>query len=285
MKETSNCVNCLSEFTWYKYDHKPDKKYCSIGCYMSHKKLLNLEHNRITKVCKFCAAEFSVADSVNCNKREFCSKQCMYDNRKHSSHHIIPCNNCGEPISDYKIKTTRMFCSPECQRSSIWRSELSRDQMLYNNPMNDPAKIQKIKDTKMAKYGNPSYNNPEKNVETMIAKYGVKYAFDLHPSNGHRISKPQRLQFKKVLERYPDAILEHYLPDVHISVDIYIPSLKKIVEVYGDYWHCNPNIFSKDMYHNQLHMTANTKWEIDSIRKKKLESAGYTVDVVWESEI
>lgn len=285
MKVITKCLTCDTDFSWYKYDDKPEKKYCSNKCYGHAVRRYNELTNRITKSCKYCNTEFIESNTVNGNKREFCSKRCMYENRKAQSHHTISCSNCGVEITDYKIKKRRMFCSPDCLRTSEWKRDKTRQQMLHNNPMLNPASIQKIKDTKLERYGDPNYNNQEKNAETMISKYGIKYAFDLRRSNGIGISKPQRKYYEQIKQQYPDAILEHYLSDVHVSVDIFIPSENRIVEIYGDYWHCNPKLFLENSYHSQLHMNAADKWKIDLERQAKLEFAGYTVDIIWESDI
>jgi len=59
----------------------------------------------------------------------------------------------------------------------------------------------------------------------------------------------------------------------------------KIIEVYGDYWHCNPEMFDKDYYHKQLKMTAKEKWGKDRIRLEKLEEMCYTICIVWGTEV
>lgn len=63
---------------------------------------------------------------------------------------------------------------------------------------------------------------------------------------------------------------------------------KTIVEIYGDYWHCNPahKIFGNpDWYHPKLKMLSSDKWALDFIRNRKLENLGYKVIVLWESDI
>jgi len=61
---------------------------------------------------------------------------------------------------------------------------------------------------------------------------------------------------------------------------------KLIVEIYGDYPHANPKKYSEDfivrLYGQSF--TASEKREQDLFRKNKLEEAGYTVIVVWESD-
>lgn len=61
---------------------------------------------------------------------------------------------------------------------------------------------------------------------------------------------------------------------------------KVIVEVYGDHPHANPSKYKpSDLIKmpGQTY-TASEKWEMDQIRKKKLEEEGYEVFVIWESD-
>ncbi len=66
-------------------------------------------------------------------------------------------------------------------------------------------------------------------------------------------------------------------------MDIYIPSIKKVIECYGDYWHCNPKKYKSDYYNKSLRMTAKEKWDKDAIKTNKLMSVGYDVEIVWEN--
>lgn len=72
-------------------------------------------------------------------------------------------------------------------------------------------------------------------------------------------------------------------------VDIVNHKLKKVIEVYGDYWHCNP----KGMRFNwlaeninpRIKMTASQKWQKDKERIEDIEKQGYSVLVVWETDL
>ena len=143
----------------------------------------------------------------------------------------------------------------------------------------------KVAATKLEKYGDSSYNNIVKGMRTIQERYGVYCAFDLpqSKSNGRRISKFQRRVYGDVLKEHADALLEEYLPDAKKSVDIYIPSLKKVIECNGDYWHCNPIRYEPDYYNKSVHLTAQQIWDRDAQRIKELKSIGYDVKVLWES--
>ena len=104
-----------------------------------------------------------------------------------------------------------------------------------------------------------------------------------HPSYT-RISKFQRRIYEYVLKSYPDALLEEYLPKSNKYADILIPSLNKIIECYGDYWHCNPLKYTADYYHKRIHKTAQEIWNKDDERIKLLQDNGYIVEIIWEKD-
>lgn len=72
-------------------------------------------------------------------------------------------------------------------------------------------------------------------------------------------------------------------------VDFVNHDLKKVIEVYGDYWHCNPNGYKvkwlAENYNERIKMTAQEKWEVDKKRIKEIEKAGYSVLVIWETDL
>lgn len=75
-------------------------------------------------------------------------------------------------------------------------------------------------------------------------------------------------------------MLEEYLSDAKKSVDIYIPSQRKIIECHGDYWHCNPKKYSANYYNKVMKRTAKEIWDRDAQRLQYLESIGYTAEVI-----
>lgn len=58
----------------------------------------------------------------------------------------------------------------------------------------------------------------------------------------------------------------------------------KIIEVYGDYWHCSPEKFPPEYYNVQTKKTAKETWEKDLAKVKACIESGYEVMVVWENE-
>lgn len=246
----------------------------------------------ITKVCEWTGKSFTV-DWKHRDQR-FINKEAMYAWRKSQNRETVPCLHCGKLFERYKriLHPTsgelQQYCSNECNRSSKRKKEKLRKWITNNNPMNDPSAVEKIKKTKLKKYGDHAYNNPEKYANTCMEKYGTACYFDSSiaiKSNGKRISKFQQKTYDEVLKKHPDAVLEKYLKDARCAVDIYVPSIKHIIECYGDYWHCNPSKCAPNYYNKSLHMTAAEVWDKDKKRVANLRSHGYTVDIIWENAV
>lgn len=160
----------------------------------------------------------------------------------------------------------------------------------------------KIKATKLERYGNENYRNSEKIAETcfelyddkfyrnkeqahatMLERYGTPYGCCVNNSFV-RVSKPQTTLFDFIKTKYLEAELEVYLKDIEYSVDIFIPSINTIIEMYGDYWHCNPSKYKSDYYQQRVHKTAQEIWLKDQLREQKIKEK-YNLVIVWESEV
>ena len=68
------------------------------------------------------------------------------------------------------------------------------------------------------------------------------------------------------------------------SVDLLIAS-RIVVKVFGEYWHCSPDLFAPEDYNESLGCTAADKWAKDFARARSLTALGYRVWIVWEGEL
>lgn len=68
--------------------------------------------------------------------------------------------------------------------------------------------------------------------------------------------------------------------------DFYIPEIRYVIELNGDYWHCNPKKYNENYEHTLRKMTAKEIWEFDKVKFDVIiNELGYTLDVIWESDI
>lgn len=98
---------------------------------------------------------------------------------------------------------------------------------------------------------------------------------------GIRISKFQ----KNVFEAMSDGwIMEYPIDYTTFTVDMCNPETMEVIECYGDYWHCNPEKYRPDYYHQRVKKTAQEIWDYDKERIELLEDMGYTVKIIWEND-
>ena len=121
--------------------------------------------------------------------------------------------------------------------------------------------------------------------------YGKEIADRRRLENSLSMSKKNEVlltEKRSSLEEKLLPYLPNYKNNVQISyynVDFVNKQTNHIIEVYGDYWHCNPIKYADDFMHHHFKMTAIERRKLDENRKKHLESLGYTVTVVWESDL
>lgn len=127
-----------------------------------------------------------------------------------------------------------------------------------------------------------------KRTKTCSRTCKMKYMLLNNDINLKRTSKGQQHLFEILEQAFPDANVGIEKPirdDSKIFfVDILLPKHNLVVEYYGDYWHCNPNIYSANYYNSRLSLYASDVWNRDKQRKKSIENRGYDVIVVWEQD-
>lgn len=132
--------------------------------------------------------------------------------------------------------------------------------------------------------------------------YGIPYPVKHKTTNN--LSKPHQVvcnvldgmdisylnEKKNLFYRYNEHLSRTYNP----IPDIWIPNLRIVLEIYGNYWHANPSMYKPtDIIKADRHPykintgnfpTASDIWSHDKIRKDHIESFGVQVHVLWESE-
>ena len=121
--------------------------------------------------------------------------------------------------------------------------------------------------------------------------YGPDVAARRRAENSLSMSKKNEVLLKEKRSSLEEKLLP-YLPGYQnniqvgkYNVDFIDFENKKIIEVYGNYWHCNPAIYSDNYYHPYFKMTAKERRQLDENRIKYLTSQGYDVKIVWETDL
>lgn len=120
---------------------------------------------------------------------------------------------------------------------------------------------------------------------------GVDLANRRKKINSCHMAKTNEVLLKRRTSSIEKMIIP-YLPDYlnNIKINNYVVDFinrnrMHIIEIYGDYWHCNPLIYNDDYIHPYLKILAKQKRISDYERIKNLENFGYYVSVIWEYDI
>lgn len=97
------------------------------------------------------------------------------------------------------------------------------------------------------------------------------------------VSKKEK-QIVEILHVLGYEVVSSYRIDTKIC-DIYIPKLNLIIEYFGDYWHCNPEKYKSDYYHQKKGITAEEIWYNDKLKVDLIIEYGYNFEVIWESDL
>lgn len=103
--------------------------------------------------------------------------------------------------------------------------------------------------------------------------------------DGIKRSKLEKRVYAAILERYPDA--RHTFP-IHTDersyyYDVFVPSLNTIVEVNGDFWHCNPTVLSEQEW-GLVRDVGAVRAADDKKRCVAIEH-GYRFITLWENQL
>lgn len=253
-----------------------------------------------------------------------CGEKLRKDNKTGYQKCHKPCNICGKPVKRSDTECCSKSCSaklhwikhPELKENRVW-NKLRNDVRSKNKTWRENCSIS-AKET--YKNGRVTWNKG-KTIETDIRlkQQGERYKQALlngdrkHPWIGRK-HKPEWYQnlIKKCKDKYgvenPGSLafrdgrlssklelsVKEYFENLgykssvtigNYVVDYLNESKKEIIEINGDYWHCNPQKYAPDYYNKKLGMTAFEKWKYDEERKKYLENLGYSVTILWESDL
>lgn len=141
----------------------------------------------------------------------------------------------------------------------------------------------KIKNTLMEKYGvtNPIYlvQNRNNGQESLPHIKTIEFLKSL----GYEQNKDFVSEERKLLNAFNKELNKMYCP----RPDIIFPNKKLVIEIYGNHWHANPNMYKpNDVIHLWTgNFTAKEIWDKDIIRENHIKSLGYDIIILWEDEI
>lgn len=169
---------------------------------------------------------------------------------------------------------------------SIWQTEFWMDKGLSE----EKAK-QKVSEIQSRNSKNASRFEGKSHTEESKRKIASSMSSVIDGKKSEWIDHFNSKGFGSKLEReVADWIQQNITSDIEQNVEVETGDVvdilagNKIVEVYGDFWHCHPDMFDENDDHPVLEQTAETIRKQDEERKRRIEQNGYEVMKVWETE-
>lgn len=263
------CNHCGTEFKTSAAVNK-NRKFCSHECYIISRKLTWSKNNkRETKPCEWCGTEFEDYPS---QKRRFCSKRCMYDWRKDQNWETRVCP-CGNEFKTRK-KQEQVYCGNDCTEKRRIAIEA----------------IHTFEARSKASTGRVFSDEHKRNLS--IARRTGNWA--LTPGGIVRIRKARIKAMKekgyKVSQleyKYAEMLDEDGVEYIHQFelagklYDFYISETNTLIEINGDYWHCNPEKYPN----GPIDEIQRAKIKADEEKKQIAAKEGYNLLILWENDL
>lgn len=132
----------------------------------------------------------------------------------------------------------------------------------------------------------------KKSLDTILDKYGKELWLHSITVRGSGIVSKLNKQVFEILEKNSINFSIEFKVKCekryYYSYDILIEGEKKIIEINGDYWHCNPRKYAHDHIYlkgSSREKTAKDKWKEDEDKINFIRDKGYQVLVIWEMDL
>lgn len=231
-------------------------------------------------ICAICGAEFSTTGGHPLKKHGITNKE-YYDTYLKKEGEGI-CKSCGKPTKFLGItKGYSKYCSTKCSNSSDEVKNKRKisciDKYGTTTPLLNSKVQEKIKQTKLEKYGDENYSNREKAKQTNLERYGVEYNFASNDSklNGsysfkekYGVDKP--FQSKKIQHQIKETVQQKYgVDNVFQSEQIKDKIKQTNLNKYGvEYPTQSPEILDKRVQNNIEKYGVDSPSKLDSVKEK-----------------
>lgn len=224
------------------------KDYQNLCSLPDLKKKYNISYRAIQHLLKVC--NIPIRNVSESAKLISVVKHKKYYNEKYGVDNV-------SQLKEIKEKKKKTFLK-HYGVDNIWKSEEFKDfsRQLWNNYTTEEKNQRLIGLIKNRKYGRIS--NLENYVLNILREIGIDYE--------------TQFKFTKYYHQY----------------DAKLSNTKILLEINGDFWHANPNIYSESdilNFSQTNHPKAKDIWEKDKKNIEYAEKKGYKVIVIWESEI
>lgn len=242
------CEECGKIFyrRQYHINRGDEHHFCSNECSIKYRSKMSKED----RICPICGKSFNV---TKCDPQIYCSVECtnihfsmlVGENNSNFTSVKKKCDWCGQE-KYFKLskleKQEHFFCSDECRREWYAKIGSQTEQVKMRSRKNA---LKCLAEGKFSKIN----SRPQQIVDKILNEINVSY------------------------ER-------EYITDFY-SIDNYLKETGLMIEVMGDYWHCNPLKYQDKIYENQSNVIRKDHAKHTFIHNK------YNVEILylWENDI
>jgi very-short-patch-repair endonuclease len=263
------CLNCSKEII-VKYSRR-NAKFCSMKCKGEYTKL----HSGSFRKCIVCGNTFYAPG--NPKGRQICSKECKYEYRKTGI--IQKCDNCGKEIyvRQYALKRSKnFFCCNKCANEYQKIEKIKFNCKICGKVFEvypSTVKHSKLRGQKI-QYCSIKCRNDD--PDTLIQLI-------MQNNRQNKNKKRNRLEIagKNILDELNISYLEQYLLNNKITVDVFVPEVKLIIEWWGDYWHG----YKEKLNNGIPDKRQKKRIALDISQKKYFKKCGYKLLTFWEHDV
>jgi len=222
----------------------------------------------------------------NCNQKEWWTN---YNNHKNRKHETVLCQSCKNRLGISGMKGKKHSISAINKFSDGRRAG-------NNNPskrVDVKEKISKaLKDREvpwLAGKKRPEHAKLMSEFMTKVWNINNKFRNDYRS----KLIKSLPNNHSKLHDRVKKWLIENdvtgfksekTIKKTNFIVDELNESRKIVIEIYGDFWHANPNIYKKNetIPHPNKSRLSNEIWSYDIMREKIIKDMGYKIFIIWE---
>lgn len=287
-----NCAWCGKTKYVKSYNYSKEQNYfCDIHCLGKYKTANAPSNVEIELTCEHCGKKYK-RKRKNISKKhklKFCSRQCAANYKKKRV--VVKCAWCGKPVEKNEChldRSDKHFCSDECHGK--WRSmhcvgENNHNYSRIAVTCYQCGEVIKRKRSHVKRYekqfcskncfndymGSDEFREKmRKNVIETLSTY------------------PRRTYIEKItadeLDRLGVWFTEQEVINDRFCVDFLLED-KLIIEVMGDYFHANPEIYGDKQGLKPLNDMQKRNIPNDHRKRRYLEKCGYSILDLWENEI
>ncbi|MFA6350615.1 MAG: DUF559 domain-containing protein, partial [Candidatus Omnitrophota bacterium] len=253
--------------------------YCSRECSsLSSIKAEKVDNDfSFIRKCPICNKEFRARPGgLKQGYQKYCSRECGYEalrrenqERREKEANVV-CEVCNKRfrVKPFKLKTAR-FCSKECSDKGH-----GMDIAGENN-------VKWVGDNEIRRclHCGTGFTVRPYSKQMFCTRSCVATWRYLQDAEKTKATKPEML-LSEILDN-EDIKYEPQAQVGPFAVDFLIENEKIIIEALGDWWHCNPQMYSDSKYdkHRERH------WKKERRRLGWFTKHGYRVFGIWESDL